>query len=317
MSAPELAAKLEVSVRTIYRDVDALSSAGVPVYAEAGYRGGIRLLEDYRTRLTGLSADEAQALLMGGVPSAVAQLGLGRALVAAQAKVLAELPPALRAAATETRQRFHVDLPRWFATGSTPPALATVAGAVWANRRLQFRYPHDDGERARAADPLGVVLKAGRWYLVARVEEQLRVYRVDRVRRAVVTGVAFDRPADFDLEAFWDQRSAEFEASLPVVFVTVMVAPDAVDRLRSLVDHRTVSNTDWRGNGARRTRRKLEVGFEDLDQARAALLSLGPSIEVVEPTRLRDELAIAARQVVEIYDSERVLRSRGSRGAQA
>lgn len=301
MSAPELAAKLEVSVRTIYRDVDALSSAGVPVYAEAGYRGGIRLLEDYRTRLTGLSTDEAQALLMGGVPSAVAQLGLGRALVAAQAKVLAELPPALRTAATETRRRFHVDMPRWFTARSTPPALATVAGAVWANRRLQFRYAHDDGERDRAADPLGVVLKAGRWYLVGRVEEQPRVYRIDRIRRPVVTDETFVR-SDFDLEVFWDRWSAEFEASLPVVFVRVVVAPAALDRLRRLVDHRTVSNTDWRGTVDRRGRHRLEVGFENLEQARVAVLSLGPAIEVVEPTRLRDDIANAARQVVELYD---------------
>jgi predicted DNA-binding transcriptional regulator YafY len=301
MTAPDLATKLEVSVRTIYRDVDALSSAGVPVYAESGYGGGIRLLDDYRTRLTGLSTEEVQALQFGGVPSAVAQLGLGRALVAAQAKMLAELPAPLRAAATETRQRFHVDVPGWFAPRSTPPGLSTVASAVWANRRLRFRYSRKDEERERAGDPLGVVLKAGRWYLVAVVEGQPRVYRIDRIRRPAITDEACVRPSDFDLETFWGQWSADFEASLPLVWVTVMIAPAAVNRLRSLVDHRATSTTDWRAALVGRDRHRLTVGFEDLDQARAALLSLGESVEVVDPPSLREGIVTAAQRIVEMY----------------
>jgi predicted DNA-binding transcriptional regulator YafY len=301
MSAPELASTLEVSVRTIYRDVEALSSAGVPVYAEPGYAGGIRLLDNYRTRLTGLSAEEVQALLIGGVPSAVAQLGLGRALVAAQAKVLAELPPALRAAATETRQRFHVDLPAWFAPRSTPPMLATVASSVWSSRRLQFRYPRDDGERDRAVDPLGVVLKAGLWYLVARVDEQVRVYRIDRMRRPLLTDETFVRPPGFELERFWDAWSAEFEASLPIVWITVLVAPEGRARLANIADSRTPAESAGGAVVGKRGWSQQVVGFEHLDKARTALLSMGSAVEVVEPPELRAEIVRAARQTVTNY----------------
>src|SRR5437870_3876306 len=166
-TAAELARELEVSVRTIHRDVDALSASGVPIYAERGPHGGIRLVEGYRTRLTGMTAEEAEALFLSGLPGPAAELGLGTAVAAAQLKVTAALPTELRSRASRLVERFHLDAGAWFSGNEPVPHLATVSEAVWASRRLEIAYRRDDGAVSRVLEPLGIVLKAGIWYLIA------------------------------------------------------------------------------------------------------------------------------------------------------
>ncbi|MBW0105875.1 YafY family protein, partial [Pseudonocardia sp. KRD291] len=170
-TAAELAAELEVSERTIYRDVAALTGAGVPLWTEPGPSGGIRLVEGWRSRLDGLTAPEAAAILGVAAPQVLADLGLSSALAGAQAKLLATLPEPLRAHAAMVAQRVHVDAPGWFHTPREVTALSTVAEALWSQHVLHVRYRRGAGERAteveRTIEPLGLVLKAGVWYLVA------------------------------------------------------------------------------------------------------------------------------------------------------
>src|SRR5687768_5770088 len=170
MTAAELAEELEVSVRTIYRDVEALAEAGVPIYAERGPHGGVRLVDGYRTRLTGLTADEAEAVFLSGLPGPAAELGLGTVVAAAKLKVMAALPPELRARAGRVSERFHLDAPGWFQPSEQLPHLEILAGAVWENHQIRLTYAR--GERGgvvdRIVDPLGLVLKGGVWYLVGR-----------------------------------------------------------------------------------------------------------------------------------------------------
>src|SRR3954468_19720380 len=168
MTAQALADELEVSVRTVYRDVESLSAAGVPVYADRGPAGGYRLVDGYRTRLTGLTTAEAESLFLTGMPTQAAELGLGEVLAAAQLKLMAALPPALRDRAGAIRERFMLDAPGWFRDQRSPPLLAVVADAVWEQRRLAVRYTRwDRSEVDRELAPLGLVLKNGTWYLVA------------------------------------------------------------------------------------------------------------------------------------------------------
>ncbi len=170
VTAGELAEALEVSVRTIYRDLEALSAAGVPVYAEPGRNGGCQLVGGYRTRLTGLTAKEAEALFATGMTGPVGELGLGTVLGAAQLKLLAALPKDLADRAASARQRFHFDAPTWFRTSRNEPQLAALAAAVWDDQRVDIRYRHPgaDEPAPRTLDPFGLVNKAGVWYLVAR-----------------------------------------------------------------------------------------------------------------------------------------------------
>ncbi|MDQ3448178.1 MAG: WYL domain-containing protein, partial [Chloroflexota bacterium] len=186
MTAGQLAGQLEVSVRTVYRDVEALSQAGVPVYAERGPHGGVRLVDGYRTRLTGLNEDEAQALFLSGLPGPAAELGLGTVVAAARLKVLAALPPELRARASRLTQRFHLDAPGWFRPAEPVPHLEALAAAVWEARRVSVAYRRPDQTVERPLEPLGIVLKAGIWYLVAAAEGQIRSYRVSRVEEVTV-----------------------------------------------------------------------------------------------------------------------------------
>src|SRR5438034_3533366 len=195
MTAAELATELEVSERTVHRDVDALSEAGVPIYAERGPHGGIRLVEGYRTRLTGLTDGEAKALFLSGIPGPAAQLGFGTVVVAARLKVLAALPPELRARASRISERFHLDAPGWFQVPEEVPHLETLAEAVWEERRVVAEYQRQDQVVTRELEPLGLVLKAGIWYLVARSDGQDRTYRVARFISANVVPDGFDRPA--------------------------------------------------------------------------------------------------------------------------
>jgi predicted DNA-binding transcriptional regulator YafY len=213
-TAAQLAAELDVSVRTVYRDIESLTAAGVPLYADAGHSGGYRLIDGYRTRLTGLSAGEAEALFLSGIPGPATELGLGGALAAARLKLRAALPPELRAQADRMRSRFHLDAPGWYAEDDDVPHLRRVADAVWESRVLEVRYRRwkEPTDVDRRLEPYGLVLKAGRWYVVAGPGP--RTYRVDQILELTECDERFEAPADFDLAGHWQRYQADFLARL-------------------------------------------------------------------------------------------------------
>lgn len=301
LTAEQLAEELEVSVRTIYRDLEALSAAGVPVYAEAGHNGGIQLIDGYRTRLTGLTSKEAEALFAAGVPGPVGDLGLGTVLGAARLKVLAALPADLAERAALAQQRFHIDAPGWFRSGRNEPHLTDIATAVWEDRRVAIAYRHP-GEREavpRTLDPLGLVCKAGTWYLVARRDGELRTYRVSRVQELVLLDEQFDRPEGFELARFWNESVAEYESNIPTIEVVVAASPAALDRLGdpmrdgggTLVDHAAMADG----------RTRCRVTFDTFEDAYDDLVRLGAEVEVLEPEELRTRLAATAGAMLRLY----------------
>ena len=231
MTAAQLAAELEVSVRTVYRDVESLHEAGIPLYGDAGHRGGYRLLDGYRTRLTGLNAAEAQALFLSGLPGPAAELGLGPVLEAAQLKLLAALPPGLGEQVGRVQARFHLDAPGWYSAPDEVPLLPAVAGAVWHGRALQVRYRRwkEPTDVDRRLEPYGLVLKAGRWYLVAAPGP--RTYRVDQILDLRVLEEEFGVPDGFELARYWQGYLADFRANLHRADAVVRLAPAAAARL--------------------------------------------------------------------------------------
>ena len=302
MTAAELAEELEVSTRTIYRDLEALSSAGVPVYAEAGPGGGCQLIDGYRTRLTGLTAKEAEALFAAGVPGPVGDLGLGTVLGAAQLKLLAALPKELADRATNAQQRFHLDAPSWFKRGRNDPNLAVLASAVWEDRCVDIRYRHPGSDHAseRHLEPLGLVLKAGVWYLVARRDGEFRTYRVSRIEALSVSDERFDRPEAFDLGAHWDASVSAYEAGAPTFEVELRVTDLGLRRLRGL---------ERSGNRAFRSCDdpdadgwcRCTVAFESMDDACDDLRMLGADVEVLGPEPLRMQMASMAASLASLY----------------
>jgi predicted DNA-binding transcriptional regulator YafY len=301
MTAAELAAELEVSVRTIYRDVEALAEAGVPIYAERGPHGGVRLVDGYRTRLTGLTADEAEAVFLSGVPGPAAALGLGTVVAAARLKVMAALPPELRARAGRVAERFHLDAPGWFQPAEELAHLETLAGAVWDSHRLRIRYRR--GERGgvvdREIDPLGLVLKGGIWYVVARAVTNVRTYRVSRVEAVEVLDERFERPDDFELADYWQRSTAAYERELDRVHLIVRVAVDRLDAFADVAGSRVMSGAIRLDDEPDHVR--LRVAFDWADEAISAALRMGASAEVLEPEWLRESIVKRARAVVERY----------------
>jgi predicted DNA-binding transcriptional regulator YafY len=310
MTATELAAKLEVSERTVGRDVLALSEAGVPVYAERGRAGGYRLVEGYRTRLTGLGRDEAEALFLSGVPAALRAMGLQDAASAARLKVSAALLPELRDASDSAAQRFHLDAPGWWQEPEAPKLLPPVAEAVWGDLRLRVRYRRESGVVERELEPYGLVLKAGVWYLVARADGELRVYRVDRVVEAeAVTGsgsgsggARFERDPGVDLAAFWAGHAAEFARSILRAEAVVRLSA-AGARLLPQVTDRAAAHEALAAAGPPDGEGWVTVTLrvEGLDVAYGQLLALGPEAEVVGPADLRERFTTAAERLAAIY----------------
>ncbi|WP_440072401.1 helix-turn-helix transcriptional regulator [Streptosporangium sp. OZ121] len=304
MTARELAAELEVSVRTVYRDVESLHSAGVPLYGDAGPSGGYRLLDGYRTRLTGLTAGEAESLFLAGMPGPAAELGLGSVVTAAGLKLMAALPVELRDRAGRIRERFHLDAPGWYHGADETPHLAAVADAVWNERRLEIRYhrwkaPQDV---ARTLEPYGLVLKAGRWYLVARGGEHVRTYRVSQIMELRALPESFERPAGFDLAAHWNGALEEFEARLLRGEAVIRLSPSGMERLPDMVRpavlraaEATAEAPDHEGWT------RLTVPVESPRHALAEFLRFGADLEVVAPAELRDLVAETARAVAGIY----------------
>ena len=299
ITAAVLADELEVSERTIHRDVDALSAAGVPIYAERGPHGGIQLVDGYRTRLTGLTGDEAEALFLSGLPGPAAELGLGTVVAAARLKVLASLPTELRARASRLVERFHLDAAGWFQAGETVPHLATMAEAVWEARRLSIRYRRGDAVVERLIDPIGLVLKAGIWYVVAVTDGDVRTYRARRVVEATPTGEIFERPTAFDLATHWSESIAAYERATPRVAVTLRVDPKALGLLGDLVGERALRRAERLEGRDPDGWHRLRIDVDWPDEVPGRLLAAGGAVEILEPIQIRDRALELARGAIE------------------
>lgn len=301
MTAEALAAELEVCVRTIYRDLTALSASGVPVYCERGPGGGVALVEEYRTTLTGLTPDEARALFMVSIPAPLLQLGVGREFQAAMRKLSAALPASKRQEESQARQRIHLDSSWWFQSGEAVPCLPALQQAVWNDRLLRMKYRANFGAGVeQVVAPYGLAAKANLWHLVYAWGDRVRVVRVSQVVEAEVLAGTFGRPADFDLAAFWEAWCAEYELERTLYLVWLRVSPALLPHLLAEFGGREdllqrVSPPDAGGWVT------LELLFESLPAARTRLLGLGRAVEVLEPEALRNSLVDYAEQIVGFY----------------
>ncbi|MEV4289630.1 YafY family protein [Nonomuraea bangladeshensis] len=304
MTAPELAAELEVSVRTVYRDVEALSAAGVPVYADRGPAGGYQLLDGYRTRLNGLTAEEASSLFLAGLPGPAAELGLADVAATAELKLLAALPPEPRSHASRMRERFLLDVPSWYRSGDDVPHLGEVAEAVWDQRPIHITYRRwGQKEVDRVVHPYGLVLKGGSWYLVAAPPGgPPRTYRVARVLTLETLPGRFQRPEGFELAAFWAGYAKEFRERMYTAECVVKLAPGRGELLAYTLG-RDVVETALAAAGEPDPEGwlTLTLPIESITHARWLLLRMGADVEVLEPPELRALMREAVAELHKLY----------------
>ncbi|MEU2439858.1 WYL domain-containing protein [Streptomyces rubradiris] len=297
--APELAERLEVSVRTIYRDVEALSAAGVPVYAERGRHGGIGLLAGFRTDVTGLTADESRALFVLAAQGAHAALGLDAALASALRKVMAALPAPHRPAAEVTSRRVLVDATRWKSGPEQGADLAVLQDAVFSDRRLRLRYRHSGEREVRTytVDPYGLVAKAGVWYLVADRRGRPRLFRADRVRRARLLDEPVRRRPGVELAVVWEELRRRVEEREAGVEVTVRVRREWADLFRRMVAAELTAEPEDDGESPWVTARLAYPALRAVRQ----LLAFSDRVEILDPPEARAELVAGARSVLALY----------------
>jgi predicted DNA-binding transcriptional regulator YafY len=304
LTAQALAREMEVSERTIYRDIDALSSAGVPIYGEPGPAGGYALLDSYRTTLTGLTDGELRALFMLSIPDALADLGLSQPLRSALLKLSAALPAARRGDEERVRQRFYLDSAWWRQDEEPVPHLPTLHEAVWQDRRvwLAYRIEPLGIDITQKADPYALVAKAGVWHLVIAIQGVLRVHRLSVLTDVRLSEERFQRPAGFDLEAFWRGWCAEQEHGRDRFAVVVRVAPRFAPELVRLLGEQARSGL---ATGLTDSTGWVVVGlhFESLEAARERILSFGGGVEVLEPLALRWSVQDFAAQTATLYDA--------------
>jgi predicted DNA-binding transcriptional regulator YafY len=302
MTARDLAAELEVTERTIYRDLTALCAAGVPVYTERGPGGGISLVEEYRTTLTGLTSDEVRALFMLRVPAPLNQLGVGQELSAAMLKLSASLPDSRRADQERARQRILLDSSWWFQTGEDVPCLQTVQQALWEERslHLEVRWDFFNTHFQSLADPYGLVAKASVWYLVYGRGGNVQVTRLSQITAAEILPGTFTRPEGFDLADFWEKWSAEYESQPPFI-ARVRLSPTALPIIHYYLEERSQhfrwENTPPDADGWV----TIDLPFDSFFTARTRLLGLGRAVEVLAPEPLRKSLIDFAEQITGFY----------------
>ena len=303
VTAATLAQAMEVSQRTILRDIDQLSAAGVPLWGERGRAGGFQLREGWSTQLTGMTEPEANALLLAGLPGPATELGLGAAAASARLKMVASLPCAWREQADRMGQRLHIDPVDWYRAQDTPQFLREVADAVWHGRRLTVDYESWRGAAQRELEPLGLVLKAGAWYVVARTvgSESERTYRLASILALKAMGRSFKRPRGFDLARSWQISAARFEAELHKLQARVRVSPRGLKWL-SNGRIRVIALPDEAGHrSARAGWREVLLPIESIEHGARQLLSFGAEVEVIEPATLRSEVLKQARGAVALY----------------
>lgn len=299
-TAQELADELEVSERTIYRDIEALSIAGVPVYAMRGPGGGCDLLNTYRTSLTGLNEDEVRALFMVSLPAPLAQLGVSQKLKTALLKITSAMPTTPQHSEQWLRQRIHVDVVPWFQPEEPVPHLGALHQAVNQDRRIQLTYQlHFDARATWVVDPYGLVTKAGIWYLVCAREGKIRVYRVSKVLEVKAQDDHFDRPEDFELADCWKAWCSEAEESRPQYSIKARVSVELLPYLRRYFGD-SVDDSNKQA-GSQEGWITTNLHFETFESARNRILGYGRAVEVLEPKALRLSIIDFALQVVDLY----------------
>jgi predicted DNA-binding transcriptional regulator YafY len=299
LTARDLAGRLEVSARTIHRDMEALSGAGIPVVAERGAGGGWSLLGEYRTNLTGLNEAEIQSLFVIKPSRLLADLNLEKAAEGAFLKLLAALPSVFRRGAEYARQRIYVDVTGWHRAEEAVPHLHALQEAIWQERRVRLTYARGECETVeRVADPLGLVAKGSVWYLVAAVEGEVRSYRVSRVRGIEVLDETCRRPPDFDLAAFWEQSAAQFRAHRPGYGARVRVRREIVPRMPYAGRFARIEKT---GQPDESGWVEVSLRFDAEEIACEYALGFGTQLEVLEPAALRERVLAAAQRVVDFY----------------
>lgn len=300
-SAEFLAEELEVSVRTVYRDIDQLSAAGVPVYAETGRNGGFALLDGWKTRLNGLTAPEARALFFSGLPGPAGELGLGEEAAQAELKLLAALPADWQAEARRMSSRFHLDPRGWFQRGHKPEFLKLVAEAVWTETRIAVRYESWTEVRDRVLEPLGLVLKGGIWYVVAQREGKVRTYRLSQIQALGPTGETFARPRDFHLPDYWAASTAQFERDIFVGMARVRANAVGVRKLKDIgevvreaIEALTLvpDPEGWA---------EFDVPVEEIGWASFEFTRIGADVEVLGPPELRQRVVANVENMARLY----------------
>jgi predicted DNA-binding transcriptional regulator YafY len=310
MTAQELSEKLEVSERTIYRDVNALSFAGVPIYAERGPNGGISLIESFKSDLTGLTRDEVRALFMVSIPPALTDLGLDQDLRAAMLKLSAALPSTLRSDEVRTMQRIHIDPAPWRKEHSSEsvPHLQTVQKAVWESKVLAIQYRSMLGPNVGLLDanlqPYGVVAKAGVWNVVAKRKDHIAVVNISHIEQAQILDETFRIPEDFDLVKFWKAWCEGIEKYQYAFPVKMRIAPSLIPKLPYFFGEGIRESLQQCGNPDEDGWITVEIPFESHEEARGRLLRFGGVIEVLEPIALRFSLKDYAEQIIGVYSDE-------------
>jgi predicted DNA-binding transcriptional regulator YafY len=291
----ELADTLEVSRRTILRDIEALSIAGVPVHAEAGHGGGVYLDEHYRVSLTGLKEEEVRALFVSAHPGPLWDVGLGQAAEGTLLKLFAALPSLHRQEAERMQQRIHLDPAWWWHKGETLPFLETFKAAVFGDYRVRVRYERGTGEVIeRNLEPYGLVAKASVWYVIARRGDELRTYRVSRFIEVETTFERFERDSSFHLAQYWHTHAGEFVANMPYFGFTMRLAAARLQFLKLYASGRyTIRDSSSDG-----THFMIDVRLSSLDEARMLVLGLGTDAEIIEPDTLREAVLLQAQQIV-------------------
>ena len=304
MTSRDLASRLEVSERTIHRDMEALSGAGIPVVAARGLGGGWSLLGEYRTTLTGLTEAEIQSLFVTKPTKLLADLHLEKAADGAHLKLLASLPSAFRQGAERARQRIHIDVSGWSKREEAVPFLPVLQEALWLERKLSIKYERGGNFEPvkRLLSPLGLVAKGSVWYLVASVDASVnkstRSYRVSRIADAEILNEPAMIPADFNLADYWEQSASTFKSTVPNYLATFWVSPAVILRLPFAGRFARVNETE---ETDARGWRKVHVGFDVEEMACEYAVSFGPNLEVIEPTELRDKVVAMTRATLEFY----------------
>ena len=302
MTAQELAKELEVSERTIYRDMEALSIAGVPIYGEPGPEGGYALLNSYRTNLTGLTEGEVRALFMLSIPEPLTELGVSQELRAALRKLAAALPETYRSDEAKVRQRFHLDSTWWQQGDEHVPHLPIIHQALWQDRQLHIVYRTAVGVKInQTVAPYGLVAKAGVWYLVCSQHDAVRVHRVSILLNVRLAKESFAIPVGFDLVKFWTEWCRAYEARLDAFQATLRIAPNFVTELPRYFGNQIHDRIAQAEPPDEAGWLRLELTFASFDEARERILGFGRGVEVLEPRALRRSVLDYGEQIVALY----------------